>query len=82
MQKINDKFSVIGSHFINASKGHYQTNLKFKIKEIHNVWINYVFNKKIFNKNKGFIIIFFCTGKKLTITNEQAKMVIKPINLI
>ncbi len=55
-KKIKDKFSVIGPHFINASKkGHYQTNLKYKIKEIHNVHGSTMFfNKKIFNKNKGF----------------------------
>ena len=55
-KKINDNFSVIGPHFLNASKsGHYQTNLKYKIKEIHNVHGSTMFfNKKIFNKNKGF----------------------------
>ena len=55
-KKINDKFSVIGPHFTNASKkGHFQTNLKYKIKEIHNVHGSTMFfNKKIFNKNKGF----------------------------
>ena len=55
-KKVKDKFSVIGPHFINASKkGHYQTNLKYKIKEIHNVHGSTMFfNKKIFNRNKGF----------------------------
>ena len=55
-KKIKDKFSVIGPHFLNASKkGHYQTNLKFKIKEIHNVHGSTMFfSKRIFNKNKGF----------------------------
>ena len=55
-KKIKDKFSVIGPHFLNASKsGHFQTNLKYKIKEIHNVHGSTMFfNKKIFNKNKGF----------------------------
>jgi len=55
-KKINDKFSVIGPHFLNASKsGHFQTSLKYKIKEIHNVHGSTMFfNKKIFNKNKGF----------------------------
>ena len=55
-KKIKDKFSVIGPHFLNASKkGHFQTSLKYKIKEIHNVHGSTMFfNKKIFNKNKGF----------------------------
>ncbi len=55
-KKMKDKFSVIGPHFLNASKsGHFQTNLKYKIKEIHNVHGSTMFfNKKIFNKNKGF----------------------------
>ena len=55
-KKIKDKFSVIGPHFLNASKrGHFQTNLKYKIKEIHNVHGSTMFfNKKIFIKNKGF----------------------------
>ena len=53
---IKDKFSVIGPHFLNASKsGHYQTDIKYKIKEIHNVHGSTMFfNKKIFNKNNGF----------------------------
>ena len=55
-KQIKDKFSVIGPHFLNASKsGHFQTNLKYKMKEIHNVHGSTMFfNKEIFNKNKGF----------------------------
>ncbi len=55
-KKMKDKFSVIGPHFLNASKsGHFQTNLKYKIKKIHNVHGSTMFfNKKIFNRNKGF----------------------------
>ncbi len=55
-KKLQDKFSVIGPHFLNASKsGHFQTNLKYKIKEIHNVHGSTMFfNKKVFNKNNGF----------------------------
>ena len=55
-KEIKDKFSVIGPHFLNASKsGHFQTSLKYKIKEIHNVHGSTMFfNKKIFNRNKGF----------------------------
>lgn len=53
---INNNFSVIGPHFVNASKnGHYQTDLKYKIKEIHNVHGSTMFfNKKNFIKNNGF----------------------------
>ncbi len=55
-KKLKDKFSVIGPHFLNASKkGHFQTSLKYKIKEIHNVHGSTMFfNKKVFNGNKGF----------------------------
>ena len=55
-KKKKDKFSVIGPHFLNASKkGHFQTSLKYKIKEIHNVHGSTMFfNKRIFNRNKGF----------------------------
>ncbi len=55
-KKLKNKFSVIGPHFLNASKsGHFQTSLKYKIKEIHNVHGSTMFfNKKTFNKNKGF----------------------------
>ena len=53
---INDKFSVIGPHFVNASKsGHYQTNLKYKIKKIHNVHGSTMFfNKITYKLIKGF----------------------------
>ncbi len=51
-----NNFSVIGPHFLNASKkGHYQTNIKNKIKKIHNVHGSTMFfNKKVFLINKGF----------------------------
>ena len=53
---IKDNFSVIGPHFLNASKkGHFQTDLKYKIKKIPNVHGSTMFfNKKIFLENKGF----------------------------
>ena len=53
---IKDNFSVIGPHFLNPSKkGHFQTNLKYKIKQIHNVHGSTMFfNKKNFLENKGF----------------------------
>tara|TARA_X000001036_G_scaffold80408_2_gene72117 strand:+ start:971 stop:1843 length:873 start_codon:yes stop_codon:yes gene_type:complete len=55
-QKVDNNFSVIGPHFLNASKtGHYQTSLKYKIKKIHNVHGSTMFfYKKVFIKNKGF----------------------------
>ena len=55
-KKLKDKFAVLGPHFKNASKsGHYQTNLKYKIKKIHNVHGSTIFfNKKVFIKNNGF----------------------------
>ena len=55
-KKLKDKFSVIGPHFLKApKKGHFQTDLKFDIKKIHNVHGSTIFfKKKIFNKNKGF----------------------------
>ena len=45
---LKDNFSVIGPHFLNASKrGHFQTDTRFKIKEIHNVHGSTMFfNKK------------------------------------
>lgn len=55
-EKLKEKYSVIGPHFLNASKkGHFQTNLKYDIKKIHNVHGSTIFfNKKIFLKNKKF----------------------------
>ncbi len=75
-KKINDKFSVIGPHFINASKkGHYQTNLKYKIKKIHNVHGSTMFfNKKIFNKNKGFDKNIFLYWEETDFTKRANKI--------
>ena len=55
-KKLKDNYSVIGPHYLDApKKGHFQTSLKYKIKEIHNVHGSTMFfNKKIFNRNKGF----------------------------
>ena len=55
-KKLKNKFSVIGPHFLNSpKKGHYQTDLKFSIKKIHNVHGSTVFfNKRNFIKNNGF----------------------------
>ena len=62
-------------------KDFYQTNLKYKIKEIHNVHGSTMFfNKRIFNKNRGFDnnILYW----EETDYNKGIKMAIKPINLI
>ena len=74
-KKIQDKFSVIGPHFLNASKkGHYQTNPKYKIKEIHNVHGSTMFfNKKIFNKNKGFDKNIFLYWEETDYTKRASK---------
>ena len=55
-KKLNDKFSVIGPHFKKAPKsGHFQTDLKYDIKKIHNVHGSTIFfNRKVFIKNNGF----------------------------
>lgn len=55
-EKLKENFSVIGPHFSNTSKkGHYQTNLKKKIKKIHNVHGSVMFfSLKNFRKLKGF----------------------------
>ena len=74
-KKINDKFSVIGPHFSNASKkGHYQTNLKHKIKKIHNVHGSTIFfNKKIYQKNRGFDEKIFLYWEETDYTKRAAK---------
>ena len=74
-EKLEEKFSVIGPHFLNApKKGHYQTNLKFDIKKIHNVHGSTIFfNKKIFNKNKGFDDNFFLYWEETDYTKRALK---------
>ena len=74
-KKIKNKFSVIGPHFINASKkGHYQTNLKYKIKKIHNVHGSTMFfYKKIFNKLKGFDKNIFLYWEETDYTKRAKK---------
>ena len=48
-KKLNDEFSVIGPHFLKAPKsGHYQTDLKYDIKKIHNVHGSTIFLIKKF----------------------------------
>jgi len=75
-KKIKDKFSVIGPHFIKApNKGHYQTNLKYKIKKIHNVHGSTMFfNKKIFNIIKGFDKNIFLYWEETDYTKRAKKI--------
>ena len=82
-KKLNDKFSVIGPHFLNASKsGHFQTSLKYKIKKIHNVHGSTMFfNKKIFNKNKGFDENIFLYWEETDYSKRASKNGYKPYQL-
>ncbi len=72
---IKDNFSVIGPHFLNAAKsGHYQTNTKYKIKEIHNVHGSTMFfNNMNFKKNKGFDENFFLYWEETDYTKRAKK---------
>ncbi len=74
-KKLKDKFSVIGPHFLNASKsGHFQTDLKFKIKEIHNIHGSTMFfNKKIFKYNNGFDNNIFLYWEETDYTKRAKK---------
>ena len=74
-KKLKDNFSVIGPHFRNASKkGHFQTNLKFNIKEIHNVHGSTMFfNKKTFSKIKGFDKNIFLYWEETDFTRRAIK---------
>ena len=71
-KKLNNKFSVIGPHFKNASKtGHFQTSLKYDIKKIHNVHGSTIFLiKRSLIKIVDLTIIYFFIGKKLIILKE------------
>ncbi len=74
-KKLNDKFSVIGPHFKKApKKGHFQTNLKFDIKKIHNVHGSTIFfNKKVFLKNHGFDSKIFLYWEETDFTKRALK---------
>tara|TARA_Y100000992_G_C21273121_1_gene498146 strand:- start:46 stop:927 length:882 start_codon:yes stop_codon:yes gene_type:complete len=74
-KKINDKFSVMGPHFLDApKKGHYQTSLTHKIMKIHNVHGSTIFfNKKVFNKNKGFDENIFLYWEETDYTKRAMK---------
>ncbi len=74
-KKLNDKFSVIGPHFLKAPKsGHYQTNLKYDIKKIHNVHGSTIFfNKKNFIKNDKFDSNIFLYWEETDYTKRALK---------
>ena len=74
-KKLNDKFSVIGPHFKKAPKsGHFQTNLKYDIKKIHNVHGSTIFfNKKVFIKNRGFDSNIFLYWEETDYTKRALK---------
>ena len=71
-KKINDKFSVMGPHFLDApKKGHYQTSLTHKIMKIHNVHGSTIFLiRKFLIRIKDLMKIYFYIGRKLIIQNE------------
>ena len=74
-KKLKDCYSVIGPHFKKASKkGHYQTDLKFDIKRIHNVHGSTMFfNKKTFTKIKGFDDNIFLYWEETDYTKRALK---------
>ncbi len=82
-KKLKDNYSVIGPHFLNASKkGHFQTDIKFKIKEIHNVHGSTMFfNKKVFYKNSGFDKNIFLYWEETDYTKRAKKLGYKAYQL-
>jgi GT2 family glycosyltransferase len=74
-ENLKEKFSVIGPHYIKAPKsGHYQTNLKYDIKKIHNVHGSTIFfNKMNFIKNKGFDPNIFLYWEETDYTKRARK---------
>ena len=72
---LKDNYSVIGPHFLNASKkGHYQTDIEYKIKEIHNVHGSTMFfNKKVFNRINGFDKNIFLYWEETDYTKRAKK---------
>lgn len=75
-EKLKDNFSVIGPHFIDApKKGHFQTELKYKIKKIHNVHGSAMFfNLKMFKKTKGFDENFFLYWEETDYTKRCLRL--------
>lgn len=75
-KKLKNKFSVIGPHFLKAPKrGHYQTDLKYSIKKIHNVHGSTMFfNRRNFNINKGFDKKIFLYWEETDFTKRGLKI--------
>jgi len=75
-KKLKNKFSVIGPHFLKAPKsGHYQTNLKYEIKKIHNVHGSIMFFKRSnFIKNNGFDKNIFLYWEETDYTKRALKI--------
>ena len=74
-KKLNDKFSVIGPHFINApKKGHFQTDTRKDIVRIHNVHGSTIFfNKKTFFMNDCFDKNIFLYWEETDYTKRASK---------
>ena len=74
-KKLNDKFSAIGPHFINApKKGHFQTDVKKDIVKIRNVHGSTIFfNKKIFFINDCFDKNIFLYWEETDYTKRASK---------
>ena len=73
-KKINDKFSVMGPHFLDApKKGHYQTSLTHKIMKIHNVHGSTIF----FNNSPKSSLCWLNSCITLTFTSSK----VSPENL-
>lgn len=85
-KKLKNNFSVIGPHFLNAAKkGHFQTNLKFKIKEIHNIHGSALFFYiKNFKFLKGFDPNIFLYWEETDFTKRswQKKIPVYQLNLV
>lgn len=85
-EKLENKFSVIGPHFLNAAKkGHFQTDLKYKIKKIHNVHGSVLFfHKKNFKQLKGFDPNIFLYWEETDFTKRswQEKIPVYQLNLV
>ena len=75
-KKINNNFAAIGPHFKNATyKGHYQTDLKYDFKKIHNIHGSVMFfYKKNFLLLKGFDENFFLYWEETDLTKRAWKM--------
>lgn len=85
-EKLKDNFSVIGPHFLNAArKGHFQTDIKFKIKKINNVHGSALFfHNKNFKLLKGFDANIFLYWEETDFTKRswQKKIPVYQLNLV